>query len=525
MSITQERFNELIYWSLQLYIADRIESDDAMHAMATKLFCTRFNSMSHPSYQNLYHQFNQHTNTLASHYAERTGIILTNEMRLTLADYESVLCAQLVAFNDDDNEPLSMLKSIERESFLKTSQDYTEQEYVHSFNKFKHKIMGKLNVHFKSNFDYTCLGSEHPSLINHFLTVYSPELITAALVTIAAYHYDPIAPLSHLALVALPQTSIGMNASAMLIFGQFATQQLPVPLKAEYLFDPHRHVKIWLSEDQTIFLSPENQSRLIHMRTNNPKDVIHFAYAKQLLSKSALTELTRFCKKYSLTAVCIEDNVLPNLNTQHEKDLALLYQQQIDSLNLAIASEILRWLKPIFSLGTYSAFDVVINTAMLPPLKVIREPLLLNIGSCPSSLPTQETLVYKNDMLSIIDSLAAAKEIEYVQTKMLESNGCESAATLFAQQSTCRELDINVADYSYSSYSIFQSSKIIKMHATQLEIDASAIEADMPNNASWKKSGQKMSTLILQSLFKTRMKNIKNNSAPEHEHEPNNSLK
>lgn len=211
MPITQERFNELIYWSMQLHIADMIESDDALCLLAKKLFCTRFKSISQHSYQNLYHQFNHHANALVSHYAQRTGSILTNEMRLTLADYNAILTEQQIKFNDDDNIPLSFLKLIEIESILKASREYNEQEYRASFNRFKQKIIGRINEHFKSNFDYTCIGSTKPSMIIHFFNVYGLEIITAAVATTAAYRYDPVSLLSQLTLTALIQSNLGMN--------------------------------------------------------------------------------------------------------------------------------------------------------------------------------------------------------------------------------------------------------------------------------------------------------------------------
>lgn len=277
------------------------------------------------------------------------------------------------------------------------------------------------------------------------------------------------------------------------------------------------------------------------MRVNNPKDVIHFAYAKELLSPQALTELARFCKKHTLTPVCIEDEVIPQLHTVKEKKLAHIFQQKIDALNndgnLITASDILPWLRPLYTLGTYSDLDVDINTARLPSLKVLRSPLLLNIGSGPSSVPTHEILIYRNDIISIVNPLAASKDIERVQTMLIDScqmptnlklSGAESVSSaLFKKQYSHSELDQNVADYSFSSYQLtnaFQSLKPLKIHATQQEIDKPQVQPKLntTNDASWLKSGQKMSALILQSLFKKRVASIRGDK--DTEEEPTKSL-
>ena len=58
-----------------------------------------------------------------------------------------------------------------------------------------------------------------------------------------------------------------------------------------YTFNPHRHVKIWLSTNPDTFLNLENQLRLIRMREINPGDSISFVYSEKLLKDHALESL------------------------------------------------------------------------------------------------------------------------------------------------------------------------------------------------------------------------------------------
>lgn len=94
-----------------------------------------------------------------------------------------------------------------------------------------------------------------------------------------------------------------------------------------YQLNPHRHVKIWISKRPHEFLNSENQARLHTMREANPNDLIHFLYAKQLLSKAALKKLKHFCKKHHITPVSIEDEILPQcVGDIDVMNLVTLYQ-------------------------------------------------------------------------------------------------------------------------------------------------------------------------------------------------------
>ena len=189
-----------------------------------------------------------------------------------------------------------------------------------------------------------------------------------------------------------------------------------------YLLNPHQHVKIWLSKNRDLFLNQENQLRLVKTRVDNPKDVIYLVYAKELLSEKALQDLHTFCKKHEITPVCIEEQIIPACSdNEDEIRLIGLYRQEIAALNdggnLAAASDILRWLKPIYSLGVYSDFDVKINTQGLPESISVDAPIILPIGTTPSYVSWDlEMVALNNDTIAIPGNDAEAlRKIEAIQ--------------------------------------------------------------------------------------------------------------
>lgn len=195
-----------------------------------------------------------------------------------------------------------------------------------------------------------------------------------------------------------------------------------------YTYDPHRHVKIWLSKDRDSFLNLENQLRMINMRQLNPTDAISFVFDSRLLSNAALNNLQAFCKRYHLSPVDLSKDVFPKCQQDAEKKLIALYQTEIDNLgqggNLGAASDILRWLSPIYQLGTYTDCDVVVNTRDLPPTVEVKKPLLLSLGS--HTLPVDfnsplEQAFVNNNMIAVVDSNAALEEISRIQTMIIES--------------------------------------------------------------------------------------------------------
>ena len=88
-----------------------------------------------------------------------------------------------------------------------------------------------------------------------------------------------------------------------------------------YTYNPHKHVKIWLSKNKDSFLNLENQLRLIKMREMNPKDEIHFVYDSQLLSEAAQKELVVFCKKHKIHNQDLRDKLFPKCTTEEERRL------------------------------------------------------------------------------------------------------------------------------------------------------------------------------------------------------------
>ncbi len=185
-----------------------------------------------------------------------------------------------------------------------------------------------------------------------------------------------------------------------------------------YLFNPHRHVKIWLSKDKDTFLNLENQMRLAKMREINPRDEIFFIYDSKLLSPSALSELESFCTRYNITPKDVQKDVIPQCQSKEERNLIEIYNDEVSHLseggNLASGSDILRWLKPVYVLGTYTDFDVHVDTRKLPETINVEKPLLLSLGSHPLDKDF-EGLVLNNDIIAVVDTEAALADIQKIQ--------------------------------------------------------------------------------------------------------------
>jgi hypothetical protein len=183
-----------------------------------------------------------------------------------------------------------------------------------------------------------------------------------------------------------------------------------------YTYDPHRHVKIWLSKDETCFLTLINRLRLIRMRVKNPTDTIFFIYDSDLLTKKSVMSLVIYCNEYNILPLDVRD-LIPQCTTIDEKNLIKIYQDEISNLNsggnLAAASDILRWLRPIYILGTYSDFDVEINTAGLAAKVNVSSNLLFNFGSV--RYISYEHLSFNNDVIAVVDPDAAFEQIKQIQ--------------------------------------------------------------------------------------------------------------
>lgn len=188
-----------------------------------------------------------------------------------------------------------------------------------------------------------------------------------------------------------------------------------------YNFNPHRHVKIWLSKDKDSFLNLENRVRLVKMRDDNPGDEINFIYDSSLLSASAQEELQSFCKQYGIIAKDVRTEIIPFCATDNEKKLLSLYEEEINNLdaggNLAAASDILRWLKPVYDLGIYSDFDIEVLTRDFPATLTVDRPILFNLGSFSRGDKNHPTV--NNDILAVTNSQDAYFKINKVQLTIL----------------------------------------------------------------------------------------------------------
>lgn len=188
-----------------------------------------------------------------------------------------------------------------------------------------------------------------------------------------------------------------------------------------YSYNPHQHTKIWLSNNPELFMNLENQIRLIKMRETNPHDQIHLIYDASLLTLRAIDALMVFCKEHSILPINA-DKFKNQLKSDNERQLFCFYQDEIQHLseggNLAVASDILRWLSPVYALGTYSDFDFPIDTSALPNQIKVAVPLLLNIGSL--KLGKQEFVFVNNDYVAIVNEAAAREELSRVQQGIIQ---------------------------------------------------------------------------------------------------------
>ena len=185
---------------------------------------------------------------------------------------------------------------------------------------------------------------------------------------------------------------------------------------ATYNYSPHQHIKIWLSNTPHRFMNLENQVRLIKMREQNPDDIIHLVYDSTLLTPVAQNDLTVFCKENNIIPVDA-DKLPTRLISKNERILFKFYKDEICHLseggNLAVASDILRWISPIYQLGSYSDFDYPVDTSILPKFIKVQSPLLLNIGTL--KIGQKEFILANNDYIAVVDATAAKADIERVQ--------------------------------------------------------------------------------------------------------------
>lgn len=194
--------------------------------------------------------------------------------------------------------------------------------------------------------------------------------------------------------------------------------------QAMYLFDPHKHVKIWLSTNPNSFLNIINQNRLIRLRVLNPEIVINFVYDSRLLNEFAIENLKKFCKEYNINPVDVVSINRENL-TKYEQKLFEYYDREInfaENGNPAAASDLLRFTSPVFSLGTYTDFDVEVNTSGMDTV-AITTPILFSIGSIKlfDHIDEVEEIAFNTDMIAVVDIEDSKPMIEKIQRELIRA--------------------------------------------------------------------------------------------------------
>ena len=199
----------------------------------------------------------------------------------------------------------------------------------------------------------------------------------------------------------------------------------------KYQFNPHRHVKIWLSQNPSVFLNMTNQLRLIRMRLMNPLDDIHLVYDSRLLNDVAISELNQFCEKHHIIPVDVVSEVIPGCVTPLEIRILELYHEEILNLgegggNLAGASDKLRVLSPIYRRGAYTDFDVEVDTLDLPEFIEVNAPILVRISSYfPNQSSRDERISVNNEFFAVVHEEDAKSKINLIQQIGIELFGIQ----------------------------------------------------------------------------------------------------
>lgn len=192
---------------------------------------------------------------------------------------------------------------------------------------------------------------------------------------------------------------------------------LPVPWIVMYHLNLNRHVKIWLSTNDEVFMNVKNQVRLRKLRFDNPNDEITLIYDSRLLLPQALNDLYKFCKKHQ---IAYKDAAEIKAANELEQRLLYFYEEEIFAIanydkagNPAAASDILRWIKEVYSLGVYSDFDVKIKAISLDEL-IVDEPIIIKKELC-----GEEVIIFNNNFVAIVEGENTAEKVAEVQKYML----------------------------------------------------------------------------------------------------------
>lgn len=246
-------------------------------------------------------------------------------------------------------------------------------------------------------------------------------------------------------------------------------------------------------------MNTENKMRLIEMREQNPKDIIHLVYDSSLLNENAIEELKAFCKEHNIIPVDT-DLIRPDLISEKEIKLYEFYKDEITHLNeggnLAVASDILRWLSPIYTRGAYTDFDVPVDTTNLPAAISVNAPLLLNIGSLRTR--NKDVILSNNDYISVVDPDVAQDEIEKIQAgiiKVLEqydNDFIEKTIEEFGKDSFINQYLIQfMKNRSESIYIARSKSEFEPMGSRQLRAHINKIMTDPDKFLAFKRMAPK----------------------------------
>jgi glucosyltransferase Lgt1/2/3 len=243
-----------------------------------------------------------------------------------------------------------------------------------------------------------------------------------------------------------------------------------------YQYNPHSHVKVWLSKDRDVFMNFENQTRLIDIRFNNPKAQLSLVYDSTLLNPQAQQDLALFCQENSIDP--IDANTFYDMElTEKEKTLLTFYKDEITHLtnggNLGVASDILRVLPPTYRQGTYSDLDAPVDTHALPDVIEVDSPLLLNMGSL--KLFGQKELIYAvNELIAVVDEEGARLYLEKLHKGMIKQ------LTEFKSDL----IDKSINDVSQNSYIRALATRLYKGRPDAVYIDKSNELTPPDNNRS-----------------------------------------
>ncbi|WP_367608133.1 glycosyltransferase family 88 protein [Legionella sp. W05-934-2] len=190
-----------------------------------------------------------------------------------------------------------------------------------------------------------------------------------------------------------------------------------------YHYNPHSHIKVWLSNNPDVFMNFENQTRMIEMREKNPTDPIHLVYDASLLNDKARNDLKAFCDENQIIPVNADSEEFRSpLETDTEINLYQHYKDEITHLkkggNLGVASDILRWLPSCYRLASYTDLDDPLDTNNFSTNVLVEAPIIINVGTL-KLFGSQEMIIALNEYIAVVDEQAARPLIEKVQKGML----------------------------------------------------------------------------------------------------------